>query len=94
MNKERVKELEDFAEDFNKRLEQAFERFNNNVLLYITKQEKEEIEKTKHSLSQTQLSTLSSKKKKQTFVIKISINNLIVENNIQRTRTMETDSCI
>lgn len=37
MNKERVKELEDFAEDFNKRLEQAFERFNNNVLLYITK---------------------------------------------------------
>lgn len=31
MNKERVKELEDFAANFNNRLEKAIEKFNNKV---------------------------------------------------------------
>ena len=47
MNKERVKELEDFAEDFNKRLEEAFERFNNNVPTIYNKIGKGRIRKDK-----------------------------------------------
>ena len=47
MNKERVKELEEFAEDFNKRLAEAFEKFNNNVLILYNKIGKGRIRKDK-----------------------------------------------
>ena len=68
MNKERVKELEDFAANFNNRPQKPIDTLTNNAHLHIIEQGNEELEKHQQSLSHNNYTTTSSKKRKQIFV--------------------------
>ena len=74
MNKERVKELEEFAEDFNKRLAEAFEKFNNNVLILYNKIGKGRIRKDKTLFISDSTHFYILKKKEAVFCIYLLSN--------------------
>ena len=76
MNKERVKELEEFAEDFNKRLAEAFEKFNNNVLILYNKIGKGRIRKDKTLFISDSTHFYILKKKEAVFCIYLLSNCL------------------
>ena len=76
MNKERVTELEEFAEDFNKRLAEAFEKFNNNVLILYNKIGKGRIRKDKTLFISDSTHFYILKKKEAVFCIYLLSNCL------------------